>query len=77
MAAASLEPGKLDMLLTVELVSGLLDGTVFDAEPVVAGAPVPPTFNRTVPSAARHCVAFVMTGATVAPGADVGGGGVV
>jgi len=67
----------LDMLLTLELVPGLLDGTVFDAEPVVAGAPVPPTFNRTTPLASRQCVASVMGGATVAPGAAAGGGGVV
>lgn len=29
----------LDMLLTLELVPGLLDGTIFDADPVVLGAP--------------------------------------
>ena len=29
----------LDMLLTLELFPGLLDGTIFDADPVVLGAP--------------------------------------
>jgi hypothetical protein len=49
-----LNPAYLDGEVTLELVPGLLDGKVFDADPVVLGAPVAPTFNRTIPFASRQ-----------------------
>jgi hypothetical protein len=60
------------MLLTLELVPGLLEGTVFAPEPVVLGDPVAPTFNRTIPFVSRQCVASEMAGA--AEGAVPGAG---
>jgi len=61
----------LDLLFTLELVPGLLEGTEFAPDPVVLGDPVAPTFNRTIPLVSRQWVASEMTGATVdaVPGA--------
>ena len=60
------------MLLTLELVPGLLEGTVFAPEPVVLGDPVAPTFNRTIPFVSRQWVASEMAG--TAEGAVPGAG---
>jgi hypothetical protein len=49
LASASVEPGIPEGELTLELVVGLLDGTVFD--PAVRSALV---INRTIPFASRQ-----------------------
>jgi hypothetical protein len=60
------------MLLTLELVPGLLEGTVFAPEPVVLGDPVAPTFSRTIPFVSRQWVASEIAG--TAEGAVPGAG---
>src|ERR1700745_525940 len=64
------------MLLTLELVPGLLEGTVFAPGPVVLGDPVAPTFNRTIPFVSRQWVASEMAGAAGGAGAGAGCRGV-
>jgi hypothetical protein len=53
-ASASVEPGIPDVELTLELVPGLLDSTVFDADPVVLVEPRGVLLNRTVPFESRQ-----------------------
>jgi len=43
-----------ERLFTLELVVGLLDGTVFEADPVVLEEPDAAVFNRTSPFTPRQ-----------------------
>jgi hypothetical protein len=75
LAAASVEPGMLDVEFVLELVPGLLEGAVLAADPVVLLEPDMALFNFTAPLESLQCVAAdTPDGLGDAPGALVDGG---
>src|SRR5262249_36514480 len=74
LAAASVEPGMLDVEFVLELVPGLLEGAVLAADPVVLLEPDMALFNFTAPLESLQCVAAdTPDGLGDAPGALVDG----
>jgi hypothetical protein len=60
--------------LVLELVPGLLEGAVLDADPVVLEDPDIALFSLTAPLESRQCVAAETPVVLDAPGAAAGGG---